>query len=348
MDQLTIERQAPVIAQYDAVVCGGGPAGWVAAVSAARNGCRTALIEKMSYLGGTPTAGLVDPISGGYHKGKRVLGGVGWEFVERLVAAGAGQVELPKGHVSFDPEYYKLLAQRMVLEAGVELYTNTVVSACQMADGRVTHVLIESKDGLQALAAGTVIDATGDGLVCRRAGVPMQVSAGGMQPMSLCFLLRNVDVTTALLRDHIHHTGLHGQSKHMGIYHALQKLAKQGEDVPQFGGPWFNSTMQEDLICVNITRAAACARMRTSWWRCCASFIPSLPRPVLPKSPRRAACAKPITSAACTRCRARIFWAARRARMAWPSARTRWISTRRRITPRRRSTLIPPAPCLTA
>ena len=147
MDQLTIERQAPVIAQYDAVVCGGGPAGWVAAVSAARNGCRTALIEKMSYLGGTPTAGLVDPISGGYHKGKRVLGGVGWEFVERLVAAGAGQVELPKGHVSFDPEYYKLLAQRMVLEAGVELYTNTVVSACQMADGRVTHVLIESKDG---------------------------------------------------------------------------------------------------------------------------------------------------------------------------------------------------------
>lgn len=76
-----------MIAQYDAVVCGGGPAGWVAAVSAARNGCRTALIEKMSYLGGTPTAGLVDPISGGYHKGKRVLGGVGWEFVERLVAA---------------------------------------------------------------------------------------------------------------------------------------------------------------------------------------------------------------------------------------------------------------------
>ena len=262
MDQLTIERQAPVIAQYDAVVCGGGPAGWVAAVSAARNGCRTALIEKMSYLGGTPTAGLVDPISGGYHKGKRVLGGVGWEFVERLVAAGAGQVELPKGHVSFDPEYYKLLAQRMVLEAGVELYTNTVVSACQMADGRVTHVLIESKDGLQALAAGTVIDATGDGLVCHRAGVPMQVSAGGMQPMSLCFLLRNVDVTTALLRDHIHHTGLHGQSKHMGIYHALQKLAEQGEDVPQFGGPWFNSTMQEDLICVNITRAAANAADR--------------------------------------------------------------------------------------
>ena len=80
--------------------------------------------------------------------------------------------------------------------------------------------------------------------------------------MSLCFLLRNVDVTTALLRDHIHHTGLHGQSKHMGIYHALQRLAEQGEDVPQFGGPWFNSTMQEDLICVNITRAAANAADR--------------------------------------------------------------------------------------
>ena len=262
MDQLTIERQVPVIAQYDAVVCGGGPAGWTAAISAARNGCRTALIEKMSYLGGAPTAALVDPISGCYHKGKRVLGGIAWEFIQRLVDAGAAQIELPKGHVSFDPEYYKLLAQRMALEAGVELYTNTVVAGCQLADGCVTHVLIESKDGLQALAAGTVIDATGDGLLCRRAGVPMQVSADGMQPMSMCFLLRNVDVTTDLLRDHIHHTGLHGQSKHLGIYHDLQRLAEQGEDVPQFGGPWFNSTMQQDLICVNMTRAAADAADR--------------------------------------------------------------------------------------
>ena len=201
MDQLTIERQAPVIAQYDAVVCGGGPAGWVAAVSAARNGCRTALIEKMSYLGGTPTAGLVDPISGGYHKGKRVLGGVGWEFVERLVAAGAGQVELPKGHVSFDPEYYKLLAQRMVLEAGVELYTNTVVSACQMADGRVTHVLIESKDGLQALAAGTVIDATGDGFAAMRAGAQYHIGReqdGRCQPVTIEFLVDHLDESRAL------------------------------------------------------------------------------------------------------------------------------------------------------
>ncbi len=262
MNQLKIEYTIPIIENYDTVVCGGGPAGWVAAVSAARNGCRTALIEKMSFLGGAPTAALVNPISGTYHKGSRVLGGIGWEFIERLVSAGAAQVELPKGHVSFDAEYYKLLAQRMALEAGVDLYTNTMVTDCRPAEGTGENVFIESKDGLQALHARTVIDATGDGLICRQAGVPMQQSTGGMQPMSLCFLLRNVDITTDLLRDSIHHNGLHGQSKHMGIYAYLQQLADDGEDVPQFGGPWFNSTMQQDLICVNITRAAANAADR--------------------------------------------------------------------------------------
>lgn len=257
LDQLAISRTVPVIAEYDAVVCGAGPAGWVAAVSAARSGCRTALIEKMSFLGGAATAGLVDPISGSYHKNGRVLGGIGWEFIQRMVSDGAAQLEMPKGHVSFDPEYYKLLAQRMALEAGVTLYTNTTVAACQMQGGCVTHVIIDSKDGLQALGCSTVIDATGDGHVCQLAGVPMQTGNMPMQPMSMCFLLRNVDTSTDLLRNYIHHTGLHGASKQMEIFHYLQSLADQGEDVPQFGGPWFNATMQDNMVCVNITRATA-------------------------------------------------------------------------------------------
>lgn len=52
---------------YDVIVAGGGPAGFTAAISAARAGLRTALVEKLSFFSGTATAGYVVPISGFFH-----------------------------------------------------------------------------------------------------------------------------------------------------------------------------------------------------------------------------------------------------------------------------------------
>lgn len=71
---------------YEVIVIGGGPAGVAAAVSAARQGCTTALLEENGFLGGTATGGLVLPISGFFHKERQVVGGIGWEVVERLLA----------------------------------------------------------------------------------------------------------------------------------------------------------------------------------------------------------------------------------------------------------------------
>ena len=62
MKQITQQRHIPVTGSYDVVVCGGGPAGWIAAVAAARGGARTALIEQFGFVGGMATAGLVLPI----------------------------------------------------------------------------------------------------------------------------------------------------------------------------------------------------------------------------------------------------------------------------------------------
>jgi len=82
---------SPYPDNYDVIVAGGGPAGFTAAISAARAGLRTALVEKLAFFGGTATAGYVVPISGFFHQGQRVIGGIAWEMVERLQAMHAAQ-----------------------------------------------------------------------------------------------------------------------------------------------------------------------------------------------------------------------------------------------------------------
>ena len=254
MNTVQLNQTIPVRAEYDCIVCGGGCAGFVAAISAARAGLRTALIEKYGFLGGTATAGYVVPISGFYFKGNRVVGGIAWEFVQRLEERGAALVELPKGHVSVHPETYKLVAEQMVEESGVELYTNAMLTDCLTDGGRVTHTILHDKSGTYALAADTFIDATGDGDLAYMAGAPMRSDESGtMQPLSLCFLLEGVDATTDLLRDHIHHNGIGGKASVSTVIHDYLLTCP---DAPQFGGPWFNTLLIGDSLAVNITRAA--------------------------------------------------------------------------------------------
>ena len=243
---------------YDVVVSGAGPAGWTAAVAAARAHLKTALIDKYSFIGGTATASQVVPISGYFKNEERIVGGVPWEFIEKLEELGRARVEMPKGHVSVDLEYYKLVAGEMVHESGVDFFSNSYITGVERDGNTVKAVNTINKNGPQSINGKFFIDATGDGDVCHYMGMPM-VEREDHQPLSMCFTLTGVDVSTPLLKDYIHHDGKNAKnSAQMIIHNYLEEEYEKG-NCPNFGGPWFNSLMCSDLLAVNITRSSASA-----------------------------------------------------------------------------------------
>lgn len=258
MEKIQFKKEVPVVGEYDVVVCGGGPAGFIAAIAAAREGAKTALIEQYGFLGGMATAGIVAPLSVFVYKNQQVIGGIPWEFVKRLEAMGGGYVEKPLGNVAFEPELYKLCCQRMVLEAGVELYMHSYLCGCsQNASGQIDAVFIDNKNGTEAIKGKMFIDCTGDADLANFAGVAMQPDEGRpLQPLSTYFVLGGVDTDSPLVNEAMHHNK-EGENCHcLPIREKLLAL-KEKLGIPEFGGPWFCTTLQPGVVTVNMTRAAA-------------------------------------------------------------------------------------------
>ncbi len=257
MKTIKIEKEVPVAGSYDVVVCGGGPSGFIAALAAAREGAKTALIEQYGFLGGMATAGIVAPLSVFTYSGEKVIGGIPWEFIERLQSMGGGLIEKPLGNVAFEPELYKLCCQRMVLEAGVQLYMHSYLSGCVCENGAVKQVVIENKNGTEALEAKIFIDCTGDADLAHMSGVPMQPTEGKpLQPLSTYFVLSGVDTESELVKDAMHHNKQGVNCHCLPVREKLLEL-RNVLDMPEFGGPWFCTTLQPGVVTVNMTRTAA-------------------------------------------------------------------------------------------
>jgi len=170
----------------DVVVVGGGMAGVGAAVTAARAGASTVLLEKFGFCGGLATGGMVNVywvFDDG--EGNDIIRGLNLEILERLrklhslredkawreETSETARVGIRNAPL-FDPEAMKYIVERLLIEAGVKLCYHTLAVQPVITSGRVAGVIVEAKEGRLAFRARVVIDATGDADICERAGTP--------------------------------------------------------------------------------------------------------------------------------------------------------------------------------
>lgn len=187
-------RKIPVIDTVDVLVAGSGPAGFSAAVCAARQGARVMLIEALGTVGGIATSGMMSHFTGSVKS----------EFYEELLGRMMEKRRFPDEkapRVTIDPEQLKQIELDMLNEAGVKLRLYTFVSGAIVEDGAIRGVILESKSGREAVMAKIVIDATGDGDVAARAGVPFWLGREEdhlMQPVTIMFKVAGVDTDRAV------------------------------------------------------------------------------------------------------------------------------------------------------
>lgn len=183
----------------DVVVCGGGPAGVCAAVSAARQGVKVLLVERFGCLGGNLTLGHVSPVLGKVSKGTMA------QEVQTLLNAGHGNAERietfngPEEHV--DHEEAKGILAKLCADAGVGILLGSSVVDALVVGSRVTGVVVDTPKGLRTIRARVVIDATGDGRVALAAGATVEMGRkgdGAIQPATIEFEVEGLDETRAI------------------------------------------------------------------------------------------------------------------------------------------------------
>jgi hypothetical protein len=165
-------RKIPVLAETEVLVVGSGPAGLAAAISAAREGVKTMLVEQYGCFGGNITQVGVNSIAWYRYEGTTDVEGIGIEFEKRAQALSGKQNTPFKSSDLLDTEMFKYVADQMVQEADITPLLHCYVVDTIMEGETIKGVITESKSGRQAILAERVIDATGDADLAVLAGAP--------------------------------------------------------------------------------------------------------------------------------------------------------------------------------
>jgi len=243
--------EVPVADDVDVLVCGGGPAGFSAALAAARAGARTMLVEQCNCLGGISTAGGHNHLClyNAWSSEQRVVGGIPFETARRVVDMGYGAYS-DRGSIDFELEGMKLALEQMAAEAGVRLLYHTLFADALVADGQIAGAIIQNKSGRQAILARRVIDCTGDADVAAAAGAPWEMgrpSDGACQPATLMFTIGGVDWPR--VRDFI---AAEKDHKLVRVWKAAQDAGDMEPFQSRIMGWWWTPT-RPDQVGVNFT-----------------------------------------------------------------------------------------------
>jgi glycine/D-amino acid oxidase-like deaminating enzyme len=236
--------------RYGVVVVGAGSAGSSAAISAARLGARTLLLDRLAFMGGTSTA-VLDTFYAFYTPGaapRRVVGGLGWEVVERLTDAGVA-FERPNTYgagtgVTYDQETLKVVWERLADDAGVELLLHTWATGVRLEADRVVAVRLWNKGGERWVEADAFIDASGDADLVAMAGggYDNAQQQGKVQSLSTLFKLANVDLERA------------ASVKKAELWERMRAAAASGEyRLPRIEGSW-HRTPFPGVALIHMTR----------------------------------------------------------------------------------------------
>ena len=186
----TVKRKSsevPVKYNTEVLVIGAGPAGFSAAVTAARNGRKVMLVERGGYLGGMWTLGLLSPYFDNRNKG-----GLNREIQNLLTGRNAwGGL----WDISYDHCQMIMALDEIACAAGVDMLLHAMAQEPVMEGSKVKGVIVATKSGPAAILADIVIDCSGDGDIAAAAGADFNIGRDGdgmTQPMTVMFKVGGV------------------------------------------------------------------------------------------------------------------------------------------------------------
>lgn len=244
-------RQIPVREDVDVLVVGGGSAGIAAAVSAAREGATTLLVERYGFLGGTLTAVTLGSICGQYTVNldgqiTKVAAGLCDKITASLTDLGGGRPVfrwLQTATTPYDPFLMRIVFDRLAREAGVHvLFHSLLVDVAHDEDGGLSHAVFEGRDGRWAVRARCFIDASGDGDLMARAGAPYQTDIAEQQFPTAMFSFGGVNTEVAK------------QITRAELHSVLENAVAAGFNLPRTAGGLFE--IHPGTMHANITRVA--------------------------------------------------------------------------------------------
>ena len=193
-------RDIPVAHECDVCVVGGSCTGVFAALAAARLGARVAIVEQNGYFGGMATGALVNVWHSMFDTvGERqIIGGMTAEAIDRLKRRDAVIEYTPEpGHnLAFNSAEMAIELDEMVTEAGIRAFLHCMFVRPVVEGDRITAAIVEDKSGRRAIRASFFIDASGDGDLIARAGLPTR-TAEHLQPPTTCAIIGGLDTVAA-------------------------------------------------------------------------------------------------------------------------------------------------------